>query len=67
MGILTLDNFQLSRSSLETKHHSVAVNCKRPTYMDFVQKNLAPATHAAYRSDLRMYRAAGGKIPATPE
>ena len=69
MEILTPDNIQLSRhsSSLETKHHSVAINCKRPTYMDFVQNNLAPATHAAYRSDLRMYEMAGGMIPATPE
>ena len=69
MEILTPDNIQLSRhsSSLETKHHSVAINCNHPTYMDFVQNNLAPATHAAYQSDLRMYKAAGGQFPATPE
>lgn len=66
---LTRDNIQLSRSlsALEPKHHSIAINCKRPTYMDFVQNNLAPATHVAYRSDLRMYEVAGGSLPATSE
>ena len=69
MEVLTPDNIQLSRpsSSLETKHRSFAINCKRPTYMDFIRNNLSIATQAAYGSDLRMYESAYGGIPATSE
>jgi integrase len=66
---LTPDNIQLSRptNALEPDHHPIAINCNRPTYMEFVRNNLSLATQAAYRSDLRMYEVAGGVLPATPE
>ena len=66
-GLLTSDNYYLSRPKAELAHGS-AVNCNDlpDAVASYVRASLAENTRRAYLSDLRQFEAWGGSLPASP-